>query len=242
MKSHFDKAQVAGLAKKYKLKSEFRNYQLIDQIELCAEIYFRHKRGMDHHQPIKSLRKELEEISSLTKRLRDKLTAHDHPDDLDGGAQYAMHQVARGFAQEALYQEIPNEGNTPVVQVPLSHGLQATINRADDRSTIHFIYEIQDILIALTHLETYASIAKTELRKDSPGRRTSYALKSWAANMEILWRNFNGSAFTLTRINGVIKSPSALFAMEALTLIDPEEKETSMANAIRAHISKRRKA
>lgn len=242
-KSYFDKKQVAALIQKYKLKKKFGKHPLIDQLNLCADSYFRHKRGMDYQQPVKSIKKELEEIEALSKSLKEKLTAHQDPDDLDDGAQYMLRQVARAVAQEAVIQSIKrgDDEKTGIHSVPLSHGLFATSLNMGDQGSIQITYEIDEILTALTHLETYAVVAKEGLKKGAPGRRTSHALKNWISNMEIIWRDFKGSEFRLTRPNGVIKSPAALFCIEVLALIDPNTKEPAIANAMRAHIEKVRK-
>tara|TARA_R110000868_G_scaffold124225_1_gene328559 strand:+ start:849 stop:1622 length:774 start_codon:yes stop_codon:yes gene_type:complete len=241
-KSYFDKKQVAALIPKYKLKKKFGKHSLIDQLDLCADIYFRHKRGMDYRQPVKSIKKELEEIEALSKSLKEKLTAHHEPDDLDDGAQYMLRQVANKFSQEAFIQKVKkgDDEKIGIHSVPLSHGLFATSLNIGDQGSIQITYEMDEILTALTHLETYAAIAKEGLKKGAPGRRTSHALKNWVTNMEIIWRDFKGGEFHLTRPNGVIKSTAALFCIEVLALIDPDAKEATIANTMRAHIKKGR--
>lgn len=242
MKSYFDKSQVADLREKYKLKNRYKQYHLAQQLDLCADFYFRHKRGFDHRQPVKSIRNELDEIAELTHKLKEKLNVHQDPEDLNDGAQYALRQVSRRFAEEAIVKSIEanKSRELPIQSVPLSHGLFAISISMGDEAWKDITFEIDEILTALTHLEKYTSIAKGELKEGARGRRTSHALKNWVSNMEIIWRDFKGGEFSLTRPNGVIKSPAALFTIDALHLIDPDVKEASIANAMRAHNQKRK--
>lgn len=239
--SRYTNEVVENLINKYSLTPEFEGQSLRERLDGRAWVYFMYKPDPDQASSLKAARKQLETVRSRAEKLLNLIG--------DGGvlSRTAMAGIddVQNEIQKAAFTTSINHPDTddmpPHIDISLPHGLKFTRIRVPDDGHAQIVMDWTTIMEALKHLETYTRVAKERLRGNPPGPQMNFALRMWASNIDKIWREYKGEPLSLTRIGGVIKSAPALFAIEALKLIDPSVPEVSIANAMRYHISREKK-
>ncbi|MCJ9430756.1 hypothetical protein [Kordiimonas marina] len=214
-----------AIALKYEIPDLDALYRRLNSF---AEIYFDNRRFGEDTPSRQRTKKALKGVRDTARKLTQKI---DGLNDFEDRWLWMAHRDVRSAPRP---DPLPAEGHT---SESIIHGCK-TIYLGTQNGAAIMRWEIEDLVNAVNAIEQMATHGIEHMPTGRDGRKRKHGLYMLVSNLQILWRDTLGHAFTFDGHKGQGVTQAYHFCVDVVAIIDPSVTGTEIGSQMRKVIKR----